>query len=720
MFSPRAPRTSRSVLLALQELEVREVPAYLGNQLFPLDNPWNQVISGAPVASNSDAIIARINNRHIDPDTGNVVPPRLHVDFGDPVDDGELFGIPINIATSSTPKYNIFISTSHGYPNESDPVQVPIPDGAVIEGDGPDGPAPSPTRGDSHLLVYDRDANVLYELYQAIRPNETQFPYGGTKSVDSWGAYNIAYWDLNTNSFRTIGDTSADAAGLPILTGLLRPEDVAPPQGGGIPVIDHAIRMTVQQTRGSFVFPASHEASNLSDNDLPRMGERFRLKASFNIPANWSNEAKAIAQAMKTYGLIIADNGSDMYFQGDASTAWTNIDAVRQIQAINASAFEVVDLTPIVTSLSVNSGSTAGGTSVTITGKNFSGAAGRLHVLFGTTEAASFTIVSDTQITALAPASAAGPVDVRVQSGEVETDNEGDAVFFGYGTSANTAADDFTFTGTSPPPPPPLPTVSVGNVQRNEGNANNTATFTLTLSSASATPVTVQYVTQNGTAFSGSDYTGTSGTVTFAANQTSRPVAVTVRGDTTVEPDETFSLLLSNPTGATLGTATGVATLFNDDVAPSPPPPASPPPPPGSSSPAPVAKPRPAPLSALSVGPGIVFVTDQSGGVVYAGIPFGLYAGGVQAATGDVNADGVNDLVVMGGPGPLSGVVAVFNGRDFSLMSAFFALPGFPLPLILTVGDQNADGFADILLGLTGFGVSAVFSGRDQSFLGVV
>jgi hypothetical protein len=121
----------------------------------------------------------------------------------------------------------------------------------------------------------------------------------------------------------------------------------------------------------------------------------------------------------------------------------------------------------------------------------------------------------------------------------------------------------------------------------------------------------------------------------------------------------------------------------------------------------------------MSIGSGIVFVTDQSGGVVYAGIPFGLYAGGVQAATGDVNADGANDLVVMGGPGPLSGLVAVFNGRDFSLMSALFALPGFPIPLTLAVGDQNADGFADVFLGLTGFGVSAVFSGRDNSLLGV-
>src|SRR5206468_12866850 len=116
--------------------------------------------------------------------------------------------------------------------------------------------------------------------------------------------------------------------------------------------------------------------------------------------------------------------------------------------------FEVVDLTPAVTGLSVASGSTAGGTSVTITGHNFSGAAGQLHVFFGTTEASSVTIVSDSQVVAVAPAHAAGTVDVRVQSGQTETDGDGAPVFFGYGTSANTAAADFTFSSSSPPVPP--------------------------------------------------------------------------------------------------------------------------------------------------------------------------------------------------------------------------------------------------------------------------
>ena len=112
-------------------------------------------------------------------------------------------------------------------------------------------------------------------------------------------------------------------------------------------------------------------------------------------------------------------------------------------------------------------------------------------------------------------------------------------------------------------------------------------------------------------------------------------------------------------------------------------------------------------------------VTDQSGGVVFAGLPFGVYAGGVQTGIGDVNADGVNDLVLLGGPGALNGLVAVFSGRDFSLMTYFLTLPGFPGGLSLTVGDHNSDGFADVFVGPPGWGLYAVFSGRDHSFLGV-
>ncbi|HKB01854.1 MAG TPA: Ig-like domain-containing protein, partial [Gemmataceae bacterium] len=423
--------------LSFERLDARLVPTFYGNQLFPLDNPWNQVISAAPVAANSDAIISRIVARH----AGTA--PRVHADFGNPVTDGALYGIPVNVVDSTVPKVPVLVP-AFGYPAESDLVDVPIPPNAVIEGDTPAGPADPALRGDSHLLVYDKTANVLYELYQAVRPNETVFPYGGAHPVGQWGAWQVSYWDLNTNYFRTIGATSADAAGLPILPGLARPDESNPPSSGGAGVIDHAIRMTVQQTRDEFVFPASHLASSLSAADLPRMGERFRLKAGFVIPSTWSPEAKAIAQAMKTYGLIVADNGSDMFFTGMPSERW-DMAAVRQVQSLRATDFEVVDLTPRVTGLSIHSGSTAGGTAVIISGYNFGGAAGQLHVRFGNVDATSVTILSDTQLVAVAPAHAAGTVDVQVVSGSMRPDTDGNQVFFGYGTSPTSAGDLFTF-----------------------------------------------------------------------------------------------------------------------------------------------------------------------------------------------------------------------------------------------------------------------------------
>jgi hypothetical protein len=440
------PRTRFVSLRPIVRLEDRVTPTYFGNQLFPLDNPWNQVIAAAPVAANSDAIIARLVAR------GN---PRAKPDFGNPVTDNALYGIPVNIADGTEPRVSIIIPTQ-GYASESDNVQIPIPANPVIEGDGPFGPGSPVGRGDSHLIVYDKTANVLYETYLTARPNETTYPSydtnpGPIHPTGSWGAYSVAEWDLNQNSFRPLGRTSADAAGLPILPGLVRPDEAFPVSEGGQGKIDHAIRVTFAQTRGDSVYPASHEASNLTGLDLPRMGERFRLKATFVIPTTWPAEVRAVATAMKEYGLIVADNGSDLYFQGLPSEQW-DMDAMLQLRGIRASDFEVVDLAPVVTGLSAATGPSAGGSVITVTGKNFSGASGNLHVFFGSTPAA-FTIQSDTSLRVTAPAHEAGTASVRVQSGSTQTDSDGVARFFGYGTSADTNADDFTFTTTSPPPP---------------------------------------------------------------------------------------------------------------------------------------------------------------------------------------------------------------------------------------------------------------------------
>jgi hypothetical protein len=426
----------------LEELDARLVPTYLGNQVFPLDNPWNQVVAGAPVAANSASIISAIVARH-------GLAPGLHPDFGNPPIDEALYGIPINVATAATPKVAVTIAPD-GYGDESDSVLVPIPAGAQIESDdfdGPSDPLHPERRGDSHLLVYDRDANILYELGSAARPTEASYSYGDAKPLGVWGAWQVSYWDLNNNSVRTIGATSADAAGLPIMPGLVRPDETHPAALGAVPVIDHAIRVTMVRTRDEFVFPASHEASSRPDANLPRMGERFRLKANFVIPADWSPEAQAIAQAMKTYGLIVADNGSDFYFQGTPSDTW-DMDAIKAVSAIKATDFDVVDLAPRLTALSVTSGKTVGGTPVTITGRNFGGAAGNINVLFGDV-AVPATVLSDTQLAVIAPAHTAGVVDVRVQSGSMRTDTDGNSVFFGYGTSPVVPADKFAF-GTPP------------------------------------------------------------------------------------------------------------------------------------------------------------------------------------------------------------------------------------------------------------------------------
>jgi fibronectin type 3 domain-containing protein len=478
-------RTARP---CLEELEERVVPTLNGNQLFPLDNPWNQKITNAPVSANSAAIIQHIIDR-----AGVGTNPHFHPDFGNPVMDQALYGIPVNIVSAGQTPLNVIIDPTNGYPGESDQVPVPIPANAVIEGDAWNGPGSPTNRGDSHLIVYDQSANKVYELYFAVRPNELTWPSydtnpGPPHTTGQWGAYGEAVWDLNNNTFRTLGFTSADAAGLPILPGLARPDEALPVSQGGQGIITHALRMTVNDTLDQYIFPGSHVASNKTATNLPRMGERFRLKASTVIPSTWPPEDQAIAQAMKDYGLIVADNGSDMYVSGEPSTQWDD-NNLNFLKNLRASDFEVVDLTPIVTGISPNSGPTAGGTVVTITGQNFSGAAGNLHVFFGTTAATSFTINSDTQITATAPAGS-GTVDVTVQSGSSKKDaNSGKTVFWGYGTSAKVSADQFIYS--NPTSPPAAPT----NLSAASGNGQVTLTWT---ASSGATSYNIYRATTSG------------------------------------------------------------------------------------------------------------------------------------------------------------------------------------------------------------------------------
>jgi IPT/TIG domain/Dockerin type I domain len=461
----------RRTTLGVEGLEDRRLLTLLGQQIFPADNPWNQNIASAPVAANSAAIIAKI---------GSSI--RLHPDWGaDSAANGNdpLYGIPVNIVHgNTTAKVNVSIDN---YPDESDIVPVPIPANAVLEGDFQNGPNPNGggygengnpnQRGDSHLIIWDEDDNIAYELYGVSRPNDpTLFPNNDdvevTKTDNAWHAAQETVWNMNTDTFRTLGATSADAAGLSILAGLARPDEGLPTSEGGQGAINHALRVTLpgSDVNPQYIYPASHEVNESQGSNKLPLGGRLRLE---NTPAintlisNMPPESQIVARAMQQYGLIVADIGSAMYVTGTSasenasgqiSQTWNldDIFASNGLEVLTAGDFQVVDLTPKVTSLSASSG--AAGSTITITGQNFSGAAGHLSVLFGTTPASSITIVSDSQITAVVP-QGSGTVPVTVQSGVTETDQISDnpnanakAPIFGYGVSATSSSDLFTFT----------------------------------------------------------------------------------------------------------------------------------------------------------------------------------------------------------------------------------------------------------------------------------
>lgn len=281
-----------------------------GKQLFPADNAWNEDISNAPVDPNSDNIIAGIG-----------LTTSLHPDFGT-VWNGAPNGIPyIVVAGNQTPVPINF--TAFG--SQSDPGPYPVPPAAPIEG-GPNG------TGDRHVLVIDRDNWKLYEMYRAFPINNGA----------SWNADSGAVFDLNSNALRPAGWTSADAAGLPIFPGLVRYDEVFEQQE-----IKHAIRFTAQITRRAYIAPARHWASNNTSVDRPPMGMRVRLKASVDI-SGYSPAMQVILRALKKYGLILADNGSNWFISGAPDLRWDD-DELNTLKNIKGSQFEVVKMTNIVT-----------------------------------------------------------------------------------------------------------------------------------------------------------------------------------------------------------------------------------------------------------------------------------------------------------------------------------------------------------------------------------
>jgi hypothetical protein len=437
----------------LEQLESRDVPTLLGQQLFPSDNPMNQNIANAPVAANSAAIISHIGTSiKVHPDLG----------YDSPLNGAApIYGIPYNVVHgNSVTKVNVIID---GYPSQSDELPVPIPANAVIEGDYQNGPnlnGPgynSGERGDSHLIIWDEDNNMAYELFGASRPSDT------SNMTGQWEALQETVWNMNTDTFRELGETSADAAGLSILAGLLRPDEALPTTQGGQGAIDHALRFTLpgNDINPQYIYPASHEISVSSQSsDLLPLGARLRLANTPQIDsliASMGPEAQVVATAMQQYGLILADDGSPMFITGasaavdannDISLTW-DISDILGLESLTASDFQVVNLTPSVTGLSESAG--ASGDTITITGQNFSGAAGHLSVFFGTTAATSVTFVSDSEITTVVP-NGTGTVNVTVQSGVDETDTLSSnpdanvtAPIFGYGSSATSSADRFTY-----------------------------------------------------------------------------------------------------------------------------------------------------------------------------------------------------------------------------------------------------------------------------------
>jgi hypothetical protein len=308
-YSPPTPRPTTSPRIVDWRTFSRRpippgpsLPGASGCSVFPGTNVWNLRIDERPVASNSATMIAAIGL-----DTG------LHMDFGSYAG----YGIPYQLVTSATPR----TSVAFDYADESDQVGYPIPASPLIEGG-------FYSTGDRHMLMVDKDACRLYELYNA-RPQGS-----------NWRAGSGATWDLRSNALRPDGWTSADAAGLPILPGLVRYDEVA------AGAIRHAVRFTTPDTRSAHIYPARHDASDSSSTSLPPMGLRVRLKASVDI-SGYSPQARTIAEALKRYGMILADNGSPWYISGMSDPRFDD-DVLHELDDITGRDLEVIDTTGFV------------------------------------------------------------------------------------------------------------------------------------------------------------------------------------------------------------------------------------------------------------------------------------------------------------------------------------------------------------------------------------
>lgn len=456
--------------------------------IYPPDNAWNTDISAYPVDPHSDNYISYING------ASN---PGLHPDFGT-VYNGLPIGIPFNIVSGSQPKVNV----SFDYADESDPGPYPIPANPKVEG-LPDGTAvgASNCTGDCHMLMLDQDNCILYELYSVSRDT------GG-----NWHAGSGAIFNLKTNDSRPEGFTSADAAGLAILPGLVTYDETA----SG--VINHAIRFTVSKTQKAYLHPATHYASSTTDPNAPPMGLRFRLKANFDI-SGFDPQIQVILTAMKKYGLIIADNGSNWYISGAPDSRW-NDTLLHTLGQVKGSDFEAVytgnpitnpdtSYLPNISGFSPSSGVV--NDDILISGENLMGTT---SVLFNGTST-TFQLIGTTLLSAKVPAG--------TTTGQI-------SLVTGTGTAASTSSFIVSTGGGNNNPP------TISSFTPVSGTPNTMVTITGTNFTGSNS---VQF---NGTAASFTVVSATSIKATVPVGATSGKISVT-NGSNTATSSSNFSVV---------------------------------------------------------------------------------------------------------------------------------------------------------------------------------
>ena len=524
--------------------------APVGLQVFPADNWWNTDVRNAPVDPNSAAFINFIGSTR-----------GLHPDFGGTASPGStaIYGIPYAIVDGAQAKSAVDFE----YWDESDGVDrntgagvpfYPIPAQAMterywIEG-GPAGNVDARGDTDRHLLMIDCTNHHLYELYH-VYYNQAQ---------NQWYGVSGAFFDLDTNDRRPQGWTSADASGMAVFPGLVRYDEAGNPN---VAEINHALRVTLRASNGH-VFPASHSAGSTA-GALP-MGARLRLKTSVNgaDPALRTSDpvARKIFRAMQKYGLIMADNGSDLYISGTFDLRWNNGTLNPAFSAIKASDFEVVQLgwkppvgaAPTLSAVSASPNPVYAGQSatgmVTLTAAAPSGGA-RV-----TLSSASPAFVVPTSVTVAQGATSAA---FNITTPTATTQASGTL-------SAAYAGVTRTTTLTVSPTPPAVPNLSIRDAIMAEGNSGTRLiTFNVRLNRAPSATVSYTATTVNGTATAGSDFVSRTATQTIAAGQTSGTFTVTLNGDTVKEKNERFLVNLSAPSNAVIGDGQAVGTILNDE-----------------------------------------------------------------------------------------------------------------------------------------------------------